>query len=184
MAINRINPGEPIRAEWLNRLVEAVESLGRAGSGGGGGGGGAGAGLLGGAALLALAAQEPDALIWVRVVEVHVPEVFVGPPENAGLLGVNADGPTGRTAAFWPSTVTYRVKGIRRTAIDEDLVQPAVGFGRPVNGDAARIHPVLVNTVGVYLRMPGPVDGNGAPTVTSVLGFPFEGEIIARKRCS
>ena len=153
MAIRPLQTGEPITAAWIADLVAAVnalsEQLGRAGGG-----------KVADAAVLAGVLGSPDEFILCRIVEVELsPAAGPGP-------------------AYLPSTVTYRVKGIRRPGIDLAGLTPV--FGRPVRMDEARIYPASIDTVCYIVRTPARAGTGGHDAELMLLP---DSEVVARRRC-
>jgi hypothetical protein len=109
--------------------------------------------------------------IMAEVLSLLAPERF----SLGKIKGVNLSG-TPVSGAYFPSGVTYQVKGIGKLGIDEPAMVPY--YGREVRNDEARVYPARVNDTVMIER---DVDDEGTAHARLML---FSGcEVVARKRC-
>ena len=151
----KISPGQPIRADWLNQLVD-LAAAGAAGVGGVVGGGGPDNGVRG--VVAAMAAAMPEEWIQCRVIAVHAP---------TGAQGA-------RLPAF-PSQVRYTVAGTRRSGVLLSMALPSLW--RSVEGDEAKVWPARVGDICYIVRSPAR-DNSGTVQADLVVI-----EAVARKAC-
>lgn len=162
-SIRRINPGEPITADWLNGLLAGLERL----SGQSQGGVRLDAATLSAVVQQVLATIDPDNEPRVIITAVYQPPAGPGPMDSIAT-------PNG--LASWPSTVFYDYIGFKRGGISGTMAAPA--FGRPVKGNESRVYPAPVGSLAVVLRHP-----DAAGVVTPRFGFRWDREVVARRLC-
>jgi hypothetical protein len=162
MAVPLINPGEPIRASWLNELVGAVNAAA---------GGGGRDSSIEAALALALSAFYGDLFVPVRIMRVLV----AGQAVQTWTQGATV---APITTTSLPSAVSYDVRGIRRGFVIENR-QPI--YGRPVRNDEARIYPASAGLVALVERSPR--GGNQAGRAHGNLMLLPGSEIVARRPC-